>query len=152
MADLRSFDDGRFGLVVQPVSNCFVPDVSPVWAEVQRVLARGGILLAGFNNPLRYLFDEDLAAQTGELRVVNALPFSDLEQLSAEQRRRRLEQGEPLEFGPTLEQQIGGQLEAGLVLTRFYEDHYPSREADPISRYTASFIATRAVKLRGPVG
>ena len=148
MADLGTFDDGRFGLVMHPVSNCFVPEVGPVWAEAHRVLVDGGILLAGFDNPLRYLFDEELAERTGELRVTNRLPYSDLEQLSGEQRRQRLEQGEPLEFGHTLEQQIGGQLEAGFLLTGLYEDHCPARESDPISRYTASFIATRAVKPR----
>jgi SAM-dependent methyltransferase len=146
MADLGAFEDDRFGLVVHPISNCFVPDVLPVWSEAHRVLAEGGVLLAGFNNPLRYLFDEDLAEQSGELRVANPLPYSDLEFMSAGQRRERLKQGEPLEFGHTLEQQIGGQLEAGFCLTGLYEDHYPDREADPISRYTPSFIATRAVK------
>jgi SAM-dependent methyltransferase len=148
MAHLRVFDDERFGLVVHPVSNCFVPDVIPVWAEAYRVLADGGILLAGFNNPLRYLFDEEVAQHTGELRVVNRLPYSDLETFSEQDRRRRLERGEPLEFGHTLEQQIGGQLEAGFVLTGLYEDHFPDPGSDPISRYTASFIATRAVKPR----
>jgi SAM-dependent methyltransferase len=151
MADLGALEDERYGLVVHPISNCFVPDVRPVWTEAHRVLAAGGVLLAGFNNPLRYLFDEDLTEQTDELRVVNPLPYSDLEQMSAEQRRERLEQGEPLEFGHSLEQQIGGQLEAGFNLTGLYEDHYPDRECDPISRYTPSFIATRAVKSRGPI-
>lgn len=146
MADLRIFHDGRFGLVFHPVSNCFVPDVRPVWAEAYRVLAEGGILLAGFTNPLRYMFDEEQTARTGELKARHPLPYSDLEHLSAEERRRRLEQGEPLEFGHTLEQQLGGQLEAGFVLTGLYEDRYPAREDDHISRYTASFIATRAVK------
>jgi SAM-dependent methyltransferase len=148
MADLRRFSDGRFGLVVHPVSNCFVPDVIPVWVEAHRVLAEGGVLLAGFNNPLRYLFDEALARETGELRVANSLPYSDLERLPEEEHRRYLEQGEPLEFGHTLEQQIGGQLAAGFVLTGLYEDHYPDPATDPISRHTASFIATRAVKPR----
>jgi len=146
MTRLSMFDDGRFDLVLHPVANCFVSDVRAVWREAYRVLAPGGLLLAGFANPLRYLFDEELAGDTGELRVKHALPYSDLESYPVEQRLRRLEQGEPLEFGHTLEDQIGGQLTAGFLLTAMYEDRYPAREADPLSAFSASFIATRAMK------
>jgi SAM-dependent methyltransferase len=38
MADLSAFPDGCFGLVLPPCSNCFVPDVRPVWREAFRVL------------------------------------------------------------------------------------------------------------------
>ncbi len=49
-----------------------------------------------------------------------------------------------MEFGHTLEDQIGGQLEAGFVLSGFYEDYYGTK--DRLSDYVATFIATRAVK------
>jgi len=57
MADMSVFPDARFGLSVHPVSNVFVPDVRPVWREAFRVLRPGGTLLAGFMNPVYYLFD-----------------------------------------------------------------------------------------------
>ncbi len=38
MAHLDALHDNSFDLVVHPVSNCFVPDVQPVWAEAFRVL------------------------------------------------------------------------------------------------------------------
>ena len=38
MADLSAFPNGRFGLVFHPCSNCFVPQVRPVWREAFRVL------------------------------------------------------------------------------------------------------------------
>ncbi len=38
MADLSVFPDGRFDLIVHPVSNVFAPDVKPVWREAYRVL------------------------------------------------------------------------------------------------------------------
>jgi SAM-dependent methyltransferase len=149
MADLGCFADGRFGLIVHPVANCFVPDVRSVWREAFRVLGPGGVLLAGFSNPVRYLFDEALWDEQGELRAVHAIPYSDLEVLTPEERQRRLDAGEPLEFGHSLQDQIGGQLDAGFVLTGFYEDGYPPGEEDLPSRYIDSFIATRAVKPRG---
>ena len=43
-----------------------------------------------------------------------------------------LDKGQPLEFGHTLEDQIGGQLEAGFVITGFYEDRYDNGESDPL--------------------
>ena len=46
-------------------------------------------------------------------------------------------------FGHTLEDQLGGQLDAGLVLTGLYEDRDP---AHPLAKFLPTFLATRAVK------
>lgn len=145
MRDLSMFAAGRFDLIVHPVSNCFVPDVRSVWREAFRVLRPGGGLLAGFCNPVLYLFD-DARAEKGELDVRHTVPYSDLTSLTDEERRRYTDAGEPLVFGHTLEDQIGGQVEAGFVLAGFYEDRDPSH---PLGRYIAAFIATRAVKPGG---
>jgi len=52
MARLTAHRDGSFDLLFHPVSNVFAEDVRPVWAECFRVLRPGGVLLAGFMNPL----------------------------------------------------------------------------------------------------
>jgi SAM-dependent methyltransferase len=142
MADLLVFPDARFGLIVHPVSNVFVPDVRPVWREAFRVLRPGGLLLAGFMNPVQYLFD-DIALERGELRVVHRIPYSDLNSPTEEERARLVEEGRPLEFGHTLGDQIGGQLSAGFVLVGFYEDIDPE---SMLGGYIPSYIATRALK------
>jgi SAM-dependent methyltransferase len=144
MADLSAFPEGRFGLVFHPCSNCFVPDVRPVWREAFRVLRPGGVLLAGFVNPALFIFD-DAAAERGELLVRHAVPYSDLASLTEEERRRYTDQDEPLVHGHTLGDQVGGQLDAGFVLTGFYEDHDPGH---PLAQFLPAFIATRAVKPR----
>lgn len=147
MADLSTFADQSFDLIVHPVSNVFVPAVRPVWAEAFRVLRHGGALLAGFSNPAIYLFDYDLADRTGILQVKYALPYSDLTSLTDEERQRRvIDEGFPLEFSHTLEDQIGGQLDVGFVITGFYEDSYGEEEGDILANYMHTFIATRAVK------
>ena len=137
MAHLDMFAGETFDLVVHPVSNCFVPDVRPVWREASRVLRRGGSLLAGFVNPAIYMFDLDVAERTGRLEVKHSLPYADGPK-SAD---------EPLEFSHTLEEQIGGQIAAGLSIIGMYEDFHGGGNDNPFNRYMPAFIATRAVKV-----
>ena len=146
MADLSMFSDQSFNLIVHPVSNIFVAEIRPVWREAFRVLSRRGVLLAGITNPVRYLFDDDLADSTGILQVKYALPYSDLTSVTTAERQQQIEAGTPLEFSHTLEDQIGGQIEAGFLLTGFYEDAFGEEENDPLTNYIPSFIATRSVK------
>lgn len=142
MRDLSAFPDRSFALVFHPCSNAFVPDVRPVWREAFRVLEPGGVLLAGFTNPIEYLFDI-VAAERGELIVRHELPYSDLTSPSPEERSHLEAAGEPLSFGHTLEDQLGGQLDAGFLLTALYEDRWSE---SPLGRFTSTFIATRALR------
>ena len=143
MRNLSRFADGSFDLVFHPVSNLFVPDVRPVWREAFRVLRRGGALLAGFNNPAFYIFGSQDEGHE-QLEVKYSLPFSDVDSLDATEREKVFASNLPVEFSHTLEDQIGGQLEAGFHLTGFYEDrHRGVRLAD----FMPTYIATRAFKL-----
>lgn len=146
MADLAMFSDGSFDLVVHPVANVFVPDVRPVWVEAFRVLRHGGVLLSGFNNPAYYLFDYQFAEGTGILQVKHKLPYSDETSLTAAERQQLIDKECPLEFSHTLAEQIGGQLNAGFLISGFYEDAFPEAENDLLSEYMPTFIATRANK------
>ena len=141
MADLSVFEDASFDFIFHPVSNCFVPEILPVWREAFRVLAPGGTLAAGFVNPVQYTFDIDLAEQ-GIFQMRYSLPYSDLTSISEED-RLRLFNDDPLEFSHTLEEQIDGQLQAGFHLIGFFEDTW---EEDKIKEYMPTFIATRALK------
>lgn len=143
MADLSIFDDGSFDLIVHPCSNLFVPQIRPVWREAFRVLKPGGALLSGFTNPVLYLFDADLHDE-GILEVRHKLPYSDMESLAPEKRQHYRDSLQPMEYSHTLEDQIGGQLEAGFVLAGFYEDGWTGIT---LSDYMPIFIATRALKL-----
>jgi SAM-dependent methyltransferase len=143
MADLSCFTDGSFDLIVHPCSNCFSETVRPVWRECHRVLRPGGALLAGFANPLLFCFDKDRETQEGVLELRYPVPYSDVTSLS-DAERALIDSDEPLCFGHSLEDQIGGQLDAGFVLTALYEDVH--QEGDVSVAYFPGFLATRAVK------
>lgn len=142
MRDLSAFADQSFDLIFHPVSNLFVPEIRPVWREAFRVLRPGGALLAGFVNPLQFIFDW-ARAEKGELVVCHRIPYSDLTNPTEAEQRRFLQANDTIEFGHSLDDQIGGQLEAGFVLTGFFEDYDRDH---PLAKHIASFIATRAVR------
>jgi hypothetical protein len=86
---------------------------------------------------------EDEEMDRGELVVRNVIPYSDVVLRGGAGKL-----GRPLEFGHTLGDQIGGQIEAGFVIGGFYEDRFEvgAGDRDPISGFMDSFLATRAVK------
>lgn len=147
MADLSVFEDDYFDLIFHPVSNVFSESIRPVWKECFRVLKSGGRLLSGFMNPLFFLFDHEEAEKTGVLQVKYPLPFSDLKSLPKERLKKITREGLAYEFGHTLEDQIGGQIQAGFVLCGFYEDDW-DEEATPLNNFSTMYISTFSRKIR----
>jgi SAM-dependent methyltransferase len=145
MAKLGCFPDGAFDLVFHPVSNVFVPDVRPVWRECHRVLRAGGRLLAGFMNPDFFLFDHERIEGGGPLEVAFALPYADVTHLPADRLQQRIDASEALQFGHSLDAQIGGQIEAGFAIAGFYEDRW-DEAATPLNRYMPTSMATLAIR------
>jgi len=117
-----------------------------VWHECARVLRPGGVLLAGFNNPVTYIFDQEALWERGEIIVRYRLPYADVDDLPPERLARLLEQGEAVEFSHTLEDQIGGQCDAGLMITGLFEDRWDDDGIVVLNSFFPWFIATRAVK------
>ena len=142
MRDLSAFEDASFDLVFHPVSNVFCPEIRPVWKEAHRVLRPGGVLLAGFGNSIYFLFGTHIDEQE-TLQLKFSVPYSDLNDLDPEDLDEAIEEGSPLEYGHSLTDQIGGQLDAGFAIIGFYEDICPD---SPISKYHPVYIATRAIK------
>ena len=79
------------------------------------------------------------------MEVRFALPYADIESLTEEQIMERQQRGEALEFSHSLASQIGGQLDAGLLLAGFYEDHWNS-QVTPLNDYMPTSMATLAIK------
>lgn len=144
-ADLSRFADESFDYVWHPCSNGFMPNIEPVWNEAYRVLRKGGTLVSGFHNGFLFLFDRIKDDEEGVLELRHSLPYSDLEDLTEEELKQFTDKNEPLEYGHTLDQQIGGQIKAGFAITGFFEDYW-SDEATALNKHCPTFIATKATK------
>ena len=136
MTEPLPFADETFDLIFHPVSNCYVEEVRPIFRECYRVLKKGGIFLGGYDIGINYVFDLD------ESRLENRLPYNPLKDETLYQESLRLNEG--IQFSHTLEEQIGGQLEAGFRLTHLYED---TNGSGPLHDHgVPTFIATRCIK------
>ncbi|MCL2201354.1 MAG: methyltransferase domain-containing protein, partial [Oscillospiraceae bacterium] len=135
------FQDEAFDLIFHPVSNCYIEDVHHVWRECYRVLKPGGALLSGLDNGVNYLFDVDEAGKP--LTVDNSLPFNPLKDPALMEKLMRDDYG--VQFSHTFDEQIGGQIEAGFVITGAYED-YNDASCATAAHGIPAFWATRAVK------
>ena len=140
MQDLSMFSDEVFDCIVHPWSNGYVNDVLSVWKECARVLKKGGILMAGFGNPVEYIFNTEKLEQ-GEFCVEHSIPYADIEHMDDE-KIRTMAQNDGYIWSHTLEEQIQGQIDAGFAIVGFYEDI----GGTALDQYMNSSIATRAVK------
>ena len=132
------FEDCCFDIIFHPVSNCYVEDVYHVWNECFRVLKKGGLLLAGLDNGLNFLIDEE---EDKPLMVTNKLPFNPLK--DEELYKKMADNDGGIQFSHSLEEQIGGQLKAGFTLLDIYEDY---DNCGRIREYAPSYFATLAKK------
>ncbi len=145
VSSMPMFMDEEFDLIVNPVSNCFFPKLSPVWNECARILKPGCELLTGFTNPVAYCFDFEKANQ-GKFHLRYPQPYSDLVSLDETEKQRFLRKETPLEYGHSLTDQIGGLIDVGFSITGFFEDKWHTDE--PINKYLPQFISMRAKKNR----
>ena len=51
MDNLGMFDQAEFDIVIQPVSTCYIPDITAVYREVARVCKPGGIYISQHKQP-----------------------------------------------------------------------------------------------------
>ncbi len=131
------FPDGSFDLIFHPVSNCYIRDVGHVWRECARVLRPGGLLMAGLDNGINFLFEGE-----DETRITGRLPFDPLADPDQMESLMRMDCG--VQFSHTIEDQIGGQLRAGFTLLDIYED--TNSEGFLRERGVPTFWATLAGK------
>lgn len=130
MCDLSRFSDESFDMILNPPSMMYVPEVKPIFAECCRVLKRGGTFIMMAPAPVNYLCDYAEDENGGYYKAVNKMPYrsTDFDDM-----------GDWTEYGHTMEDYIGGQLEAGFVINGYIEC-----QRDDI---TELYFMTRALKL-----
>ncbi|MCL2225304.1 MAG: class I SAM-dependent methyltransferase [Defluviitaleaceae bacterium] len=142
------FADNAFDLIFHPVSNCFIEDVYHVWRECFRVLRPNGILLSGLDNGINYLFDIDEAGKP--LTVANNLPFNPLK--NPKLLDEAIKNNESIQFSHSFDEQIGGQIKAGFLISGAYEDYNGSPDCQNSPKFATAqagipaFWATKAIK------
>lgn len=136
MTEPFPFEDGAFDLIFHPVSNCYVEEVMPIWRECFRVLKKGGILLSGLDNGIAYAFNDE------GTELSHRLPFNPLKDKALYEQSLATDSG--LQFSHSIEEQVGGQLKAGFVLTDIFQDTDGSGNLHDWG--VPTFFATRAVK------
>ncbi|MBN2694045.1 class I SAM-dependent methyltransferase [bacterium] len=136
MTQIFPFEESSFDLIFHPVSNCYVENVDHIWKECFRVLKKGGILLAGFDNGFNYIFDEN------ESIIENKLPFNPLQDKKLYEKSIKNDWG--IQFSHTIEEQIGGQLKAGFTILDIYQD---TNGVGKLHEYNVpTFYATKSLK------
>lgn len=132
------FEKNSFDIIFHPVSNVYVENVQHIWDECHRILRPGGILLAGCDNGINFLIENDAEP----LKIEYVLPFNPLR--NPEHRKLIENMGDAYQFSHTYEEQVGGQLKAGFRLTDLFDD---TNNTGALRTYNVpTFVATRSVK------
>ena len=130
------FPNDTFDFIFHLVSNCYIEEVIPVWRECRRILKKGGILMAGLDNGINFLFDDT------ECKLTNFLPFNPLK--NPQPQKPPDQGGDGVQFSHTLDEQIRGQIQSGFSIKDLYEDF---NDSGPLREHgVPTFWATLAVK------
>lgn len=136
MSQPLPFPDGSFDLIFFPVSNVYIEEAKPLFKECYRILAKGGALLSGLDNGINFITNDE------EKEIIHSLPFDPLKH--PEEMAELAAHNDGVQFSHTLDEQIGGQLEAGFHLTDLYEDTNGEGRLHELGIPT--FFATKAIK------
>jgi ubiquinone/menaquinone biosynthesis C-methylase UbiE len=144
MDELSMFTTGEFDIVIQPVSTCYVADVSRTFAEVARVIRAGGLYISQHKSPTSLQAEITPAGEGYRLRE----PYYRTGPLPSTERSRIREAG-TLEFLHRWEQLVGGMCRAGFVIEDLVEPLHADEKADVgtfghRARYVAPYVRIKA--------
>ena len=111
ICDLSMFGDESFDLIFNPPSLMYIPDVSVVFRECFRVLARGGEFILMAPAPINYVCDRVEDGQGGYYKAVHRMPWCS----------KDFDDSGWIEYGHTMEEYLGGLTQSGFVITGYLE-------------------------------
>ncbi|HVU87365.1 MAG TPA: class I SAM-dependent methyltransferase [Pirellulales bacterium] len=144
MDDLSCFAADEFDIVIQPVSSCYIPDVSRMYREVGRVIAAGGVYISQHKQPGSLQADVRASARGYEL----VEPYYRNGPLPPVAQSPHREEG-TLEFLHRWEELIGEMCRAGFVIEDLLEPVHADAQSSPgefahRSRYVAPYVRIKA--------
>ncbi|HEY2838937.1 MAG TPA: class I SAM-dependent methyltransferase [Pirellulales bacterium] len=158
MDDLSAFAQAEFDVVIQPVSSCYLPDVTRIYREVSRVLSPGGLYISQHKQPTS--LQAEIHPTTRGYEVTT--PYDHRGPLPPVIGSPHREEG-TLEFLHGWQDLIGGLCRAGFVIEDLLEPKHGdaaaaigsfahrSRYAPPYVRIKARRVATQD-ESRAPAG
>lgn len=129
MDDLRMLDDASFDIVHQPVSTCYIPDLTPLYGEVSRVLRDDGIYISQHKQPVSL----QVSHRNERHQFVIGVEYYHRGPLPAQPDKSYRESG-TTEYLHRLEDLIGGLVRCNLVLEDLREPVRASYDA-PVHHY-----------------
>jgi SAM-dependent methyltransferase len=126
MDNLTAIGSAAFDVVIQPVSTCYVPDLTPVYREVARVTRPGAIYISQHKQPLSLQAN---AERTGAAYQVLEPYYRD-GPLPAVANSRLREEG-ALEYLHRWEQIVGLMCRCGFVIEDLVEPMHADKNAAP---------------------
>lgn len=144
MEDLSMFGTGEFDIVIQPVSTCYVPDITAVYREVARVTSSGGLYISQHKQPVSLQADVRPSANGYEL----VEPYYRTGPLPPVVGSHHREPG-TLEYLHRWEELLGELCRAGFVIEDVMEPPHAQPEAEAgtfphRSQYVAPYIRIKA--------
>jgi SAM-dependent methyltransferase len=129
MDDLRMLKDGRFDLVIHPVSSCYLPSLAKLFVEIFRICRPGGSYMSQHKSP-RNLQSSLQPNSNGRYELVypEVRSVDDSKALPPAPPSRLREVGTN-EFIHSLTDIVGGICHAGFCLEDFFEPSEGDREA-----------------------
>jgi SAM-dependent methyltransferase len=144
MDDLSALEPASFDIVVQPVSTCYLPDVTAVYRQVARVTTPGGLYISQHKQPASLQADVGSSPHGYELIE----PYYRTGPLPQVVGSRHREEG-TLEFLHRWEELIGGLCRSGFVVEDLSEPLHARPDAElgsfaHRSRYVAPYVRIKA--------
>ena len=142
MDNLRMLHECEFDLITQPVSTCYVPDISKVYREVARVLRSGGLYVSQHKQPASLQADIRWSARGYELGE----PYYRSGPLPAISGSLHREEG-TLEYLHRWEELVGELCRAGFVLEDLSEPRHGRVDTAPATFAHRSYYLPPYVRL-----
>ncbi len=148
MDDLSMLDDDQFGVVIQPVSTCYVPDIGAVYREVARVNQPEGLYISQHKQPASLQAELDTSRQA----YVMTEPYYRAGPLPPAPAHSRIREHGTHEYLHRWEQLLGELCRAGFVIEDLMEPDHADRGGAPGSHghrgcYIAPYVCIKARRL-----